>query len=100
MYWGLFCIPIFTTQGDGFEWLEEHIEVGCNALVVWVGRSILGISDPISTEQTGSGDKTADWVLLLCIAVIALIASLAWSLLDRRRDRDPQLRAALRVIVR
>ena len=36
-------------------------------------------------EGTGSGDRPCDWVLLFLILVAALVGTLLWSALDRRR---------------
>jgi hypothetical protein len=66
----------------------------------WVGNTILRIPYEINGASNGSGDKTSDWVLQLCILVIAVLGSTAWSVLDRRRAHDAQLREALRIAVR
>jgi uncharacterized membrane protein YphA (DoxX/SURF4 family) len=40
---------------------------------------------------SGSGDKTVDFVLTFCILIVSLLATLIWSLLDRRRITYPVL---------
>jgi hypothetical protein len=78
-YWLLFCIPVVTTQVDSLAWSGKLIGPLWKAMVVWVGRHVLAISDPINTADNGSGDKAADWIFLLCIAALALIAALVWT---------------------
>jgi hypothetical protein len=99
-YWLLFCIPILSTQIAGLDWIGKLISPAWNAMVVWVGEHVLGISSPINVTANGSGDKTADWVFLFCIAVLALVGAVIWSLLDRRRAHDAQLRELLGVVLR
>lgn len=99
-YWTLFCLPLVVTQIVGFEWLGRAIGQMWGAVAVWVGKSILAIPYEFSPAENGSGDKTVDWVMVLCIACLALIATVVWSLVDRRRAHDARLRELLRVLVR
>ena len=59
-------------------------------LVLWFGRSVLGMFDLAATFN-GSGDTTYSYVQLLFIAIIALAGTLAWSALDRKRKSHEQL---------
>jgi hypothetical protein len=69
-----------------------------HTLVTAVAQRFFGITITVFTN--GSGDTTYDYVKLLCIVGIAAIATLLWSLLDRRRLAYPRLFAWLRVYVR
>lgn len=51
----------------------------------WFAKHILHLATPITIFSNGSGDTTYDYVLILCIAVISALATIVWSLLDRRR---------------
>ncbi|MGV9411040.1 DoxX family protein [Nocardia sp. NPDC003693] len=51
--------------------------------VEWVGRTIFGVE--VVRRNSGSGDTAYDWVLLFCLLVTAVLATLVWSALDRRR---------------
>ena len=99
VYAALFMIPIVAGAAYGFRWAGELINRAITAFVGWVARSVLGISYELITGG-GSGDKTVDWVWLLCCAVIALIASALWLSIDRRRAHDAKIRAVLRVFIR
>lgn len=59
--------------------------------VLWVGRHILGIKTELVYQETGSGDKSFDWVLIFCLLTVSLIATFVWSWLDRRRTSYPVL---------
>jgi hypothetical protein len=47
----------------------------------WLGVSLALINQPFS----GSGDRTVDWVHALTVLTLALVATVVWSLLDRKR---------------
>jgi uncharacterized membrane protein YphA (DoxX/SURF4 family) len=59
--------------------------------VFWVGRHILGINSELVYQETGSGDRSFDWVLIFCLLAVSLIATFVWSRLDRRRTSYPVL---------
>jgi uncharacterized membrane protein YphA (DoxX/SURF4 family) len=99
-YWMLFCVYVFHTEVGSFRWIDKLAAPVWSALEVWVGKVLLGIDSDFPTTENGSGDKTADWIALLCIASLALIAALVWAVLDRRRAHDARLRALARVVVR
>ncbi|HJQ31114.1 MAG TPA: hypothetical protein VJ866_02990 [Pyrinomonadaceae bacterium] len=71
-----------------------------DALVPWVGRHVLKLGYEINVADNGSGDRTYDYVQVLCCFVLAVAATLAWSVLDRRRKAYPRLYQWLRVYVR
>jgi uncharacterized membrane protein YphA (DoxX/SURF4 family) len=99
-YWVLFCIPIIATQIDGFEWLGNAIDGAWNSVAGWVGRAVLAIPYEINTATNGSGDRTIDWLIVLCFVSIALIATVVWTLVDRRPSDHARLREILRILVR
>ena len=68
-------------------------------LAVWVAQAILGLPRPV-TEPSGSGDQTADYVRMLVMVVLAAVATVVWSILDRRRPGYPRLAAVAHVVLR
>ncbi|NER13116.1 hypothetical protein GWK08_06675 [Leptobacterium flavescens] len=56
-----------------------------NKLVPWFGNTILGIEGEISMNGRGSGDTTADYIQVLIMILISLLAALIWTILDRKR---------------
>jgi uncharacterized membrane protein YphA (DoxX/SURF4 family) len=67
--------------------------------VSWFAQHALGLADPAS-ESNGSGDRTYDYVQLLVIAILAVIGTLVWSVVDRRRAAYPRLAAGALVTMR
>jgi len=67
--------------------------------VAWLARSVLGLPDPRG-PFTGSGDRTFNYVQLLLIAILAVLGTIAWSILDRRRRSYPRLAAGAHVTLR
>jgi uncharacterized membrane protein YphA (DoxX/SURF4 family) len=65
----------------------------------WVGTHLLGLQGPIHTAHTGSGDRTVDWVWLLCTTLLAVLAAGLWTAADRAKAH-PRLHAWLRVYLR
>lgn len=54
-------------------------------LVFWTATHVFHVKTQLVFEGSGSGDKTWDWVLCFCLLVIATLASVIWSILDRQR---------------
>ena len=70
------------------------------ALVPWMARHILRLSKPITIFPNGSGDTTFNYVQLLCFLVIAALATIIWTALDRKRAEYRTLHEWLRIYVR
>jgi uncharacterized membrane protein YphA (DoxX/SURF4 family) len=68
--------------------------------VPWVGSHLLRLKTPITNFSYGSGDKTYDYVLVLCFLVSALAVSVVWSFADRKRTNYKLMHAWLRVYIR
>src|SRR5689334_14063011 len=69
-----------------------------NKLVPWVGQQLFGVT--ITVFPNGSGDTTFNYVQVFVFLVIATVATLVWSLLDRRRRNYARLYEWLRVYTR
>jgi uncharacterized membrane protein YphA (DoxX/SURF4 family) len=104
VYFGLYCF--FTQIFDGLIpvanvdvpelssfWPMQHI-------VAWTAAHILRIAAPVTYVETGSGDRIFDWVLLFCLLVIAAIATVVWSVLDRKRENYVTLYKWFRLAIR
>lgn len=99
VYSALFLIPVLAGSAYGFKWTEDVVGKVTHAIIDPVAHGVLGISYEL-TWGGGSGDKTTDWVWILCCAAIALIASLVWLAIDRRRAHEARIRAVLRIVIR
>jgi uncharacterized membrane protein YphA (DoxX/SURF4 family) len=99
-YWVLYLFPFPLEVLPGTKWLTEAYEKLWQAIVPWVGKHVLRLSADITVFPNGSGDTTFNYVQVLCYLVLATVAVLVWSLLDRRRTRYTKAHDALRVYVR
>jgi hypothetical protein len=66
--------------------------------ILWTGR--LAFGHETLPHPTGSGDTAHDWADFLFRLVLALVATLVWSALDRKRPNYVRLHEWLRVYVR
>jgi len=71
-----------------------------HAVVPWFAAHALHLASPITIFSNGSGDTTYDYVLVLIFVILAAVATVIWSLLDRRATSYPRLAFGLRVYVR
>ena len=51
--------------------------------IPWVGKVAFGITE-VATGPNGSGDTTYDYLLMFTIAIVALLSTILWSVLDRK----------------
>jgi hypothetical protein len=69
-------------------------------IVSWTAARVFRVTKPLIYSDSGSGDKTFDWVLLFCIFVIAVAATALWSILDRKRSNYIALYKWFRLAIR
>jgi hypothetical protein len=69
-----------------------------NALVPWVGKRLFAVD--ITVLPNGSGDTTYNYVQLFCYLILAVLSTLVWSVLDRRRREYGRLADWFRVYLR
>ena len=67
--------------------------------VTWVIRHVFH-DDRTPAMFGGSGDKIYDWVLGLCLFGSAVLLTVAWTVVDRRRRHYTRLHRAFRVFLR
>jgi hypothetical protein len=92
LYFGLFCLLFaqitFAFFGIVGHWLPElavmwQMEV-LDPVLSWVGSHVFGV-EAVLHRDSGSGDQAAIWVMVFCLLVIAVVGTVVWSLVDRRR---------------
>lgn len=69
-------------------------------VVPWVGANVLHLQGNLSEVANGSGDELYDYVLILCIFTLAVIVTVIWSVLDRKRTEYRQMYSWLRLFMR
>ena len=104
VYFGLYCL---LTQISTSLVPLPNVDVGdpstfwpTRQIVMWTASHILRVTNPLVYTASGSGDKTFDWVLQFCLLVITVLATAAWSILDRRRENYATLYKWFRLFIR
>lgn len=106
VYFGLFCLLLtyipFTLLGVPGRWIRRYVSPWdmslTDPLTGWVGRTFFGV-DAVQHDDSGAGDQAAVWVLVLCLLVIAVVASAVWTAVDRRTTH-PRLLAWFMLFLR
>ena len=70
------------------------------AVVFWVAKHLFHVNSPLVVTGSGSGDKIFDWVQVFCLLAIAILATVAWTFVDRKRKSYPGLHKWFRLFVR
>lgn len=106
VYFGLFCLLLtyipFALLGLLDRWLRKYHGPSdmslTDPITGWVGRTFFGV-DAVQHKDSGAGDQAAAWVLMLCILVVAVVATAAWTAFDRRSSH-PRLLAWFTLFLR
>src|SRR5215208_4553010 len=70
------------------------------AVVPWFGAHVLHLAHPVSVQPSGSGDKLFDWVQVLVMLTLAVIAAGVWTALARGKRSHPKLLEAFALYLR
>ena len=81
---GLFPIPKVDTPDPATLWPARQI-------VFWTASHVFRVTHPLVYTDSGSGDKTFDWVLTFCLLALAIFATGVWSVLDQVVHALPSL---------
>jgi len=100
VYLGLYFFPFPLSVIPYENPLTTKYEDLWNIIIVWTGKHILHLSYDITIRPNGSGDTTWNYVQILCMAALAIAATIMWSVLDSRRPAYPKLYQWLRLFVR
>jgi uncharacterized membrane protein YphA (DoxX/SURF4 family) len=93
IFGGLFLIPKVDIPDPGTLWPMRQI-------TFWTAAHVFRVTHELVYKDSGSGDKTFDWVQAFCLLVIALIITAVWSLLDRRRENYAAMYKWFRLFIR
>jgi hypothetical protein len=104
LYFGLYCLA---TQIIGGIFAIPKVDIPDPAtlgpsrqIIFWVAVHVFRISRPLIYKDSGSGDKTFDWILVFCLMVVVALATSVWSLLDRKRENYVTLFKWFRLFLR
>jgi uncharacterized membrane protein YphA (DoxX/SURF4 family) len=73
-----------------------------HAIVSWVAVHVFHLTGPVTVypPQNGSGDTTLDYIQVCCYVALATVATVLWSILDRRRNDYARLHSLFRGYLR
>ncbi|UWZ84841.1 hypothetical protein [Occallatibacter riparius] len=71
-----------------------------HVVVPWFGHHVLHLHSAMDFNQNGSGDTTYEYTLVFCELLLAALATVVWSLFDRKRPHYKRLYAWIRLPVR
>lgn len=95
---GLMIFPFPVVAIPKLDWLAAALRAPLESAAQWFATRVLGLGTLV-TEANGSGDRRIDYVEVLVLAIVAVVATALWSALDRRRAY-PRLAAAVHVVLR
>lgn len=104
VYFGLYCLLTQVSTGliplPNVDIPDPSSMPPTRQIVIWTASHIFRITKPLIYAETGSGDRTFDWVLLVCTLVFAGVATAVWSVLDRKRENYVTLYKWFRLCIR
>jgi uncharacterized membrane protein YphA (DoxX/SURF4 family) len=104
VYFGLFClatqilggllpIPQVNIPDLATLWPTRQI-------IFWTAAHVFHSRLPLVYTDSGSGDKTFDWVFTFFLLIVATLATAIWSRLDRKRENYITLHKWFRLFIR
>ena len=99
-YFVLYCFPFPLGTLPYTDKPAEWYELGWQRVVPWVAQHWLRLARPITIFTNGSGDTTYDYVKVLCLLTLAVVATIVWSALDHKRENYARLHHWLTLYVR
>lgn len=97
-YFVLFIFPFPLNIIPGVQTLVQPYQEFWDSMVPSIGARVFDVQIT-DVAPNGSGDRTYDYVLVFSFAVLALVAAVCWTILDRRRKNYERLYQWLRVYV-
>lgn len=100
-YWLLYCLPSIAYVLPGGQYLNWPLDWLWHGITPWTARHLLHLGNvPVAYVPTGSGDTAFDFIQNFLFLAISAVATILWSLLDRKRGEYGKCYAWLRVLVR
>ena len=96
----LYNISTFIDLFPFTDTIAEKYEQFWQRLVPWIGSHVLHLARAITIFSNGSGDTTYDYVKIVPLFAIAVVATLCWSFMDRRRTNYRTLHQWFMLLIR
>jgi hypothetical protein len=91
VYFALYFNPLnFFTAIPGFYWFAEWVNHPLDLLVNFMNSRFFRIKG-VLVPMGGSGDTSYGWALFYTQFLLAVVGTVVWSILDRRRSAYPKL---------
>src|SRR5216684_2461225 len=110
VYLGLYCLAtqittsLFTVTSANAGYFPDPATVWpLRPVISWTGAHIFHVNAPVTVfwgGNSGSSDCMFAWVMTFCLLMIATVATVVWSLLDRRRENYAGLHKWFRLFLR
>lgn len=100
LFFGLLIFPFPLNIIPKLEFIQNSILDVYHILIPWIGKHIVRLNYEITVFTNGSGDTTYDYVLVLFFIVVATIATMVWSLLDKKERNYEKLNYWFLVVLR
>jgi uncharacterized membrane protein YphA (DoxX/SURF4 family) len=97
LYFGIYCLSnqilITLFANPKFNIPDPSTVPPLRNIILFTAQHLFHLAiTPAFLAETGSGDRPCDWVLVFCMLVFAVAATVLWSLIDRKRTSYPALR--------
>jgi hypothetical protein len=99
LYLVLYGLPPMLAEVPVVGWPARALGDLWERAVIWSGDALFGLDIPPAVAN-GSGDQQVHWIGAAGLALVAALAALAWSLIDRGRREDRATAEVLRVYLR
>jgi len=100
IFFTLFTFPFPLNFIPKLYFIEEFLYDIYYIVIPWIGEHILQIEEEITQFNTGSGDTTFNYVLLLFFAVVAITGAMIWRLAEKRNTIHEKLNYWFLVLLR
>src|SRR5260221_725665 len=110
VYLGLYCLAtqittsLFTVTSANAGYFPDPATVWpLRPVISWIGAHIFHVNAPVAVfwgGNSGSSDCMFGWVMTFCLLMTATVATVVWSLLDRRRENYAGLHKWFRLFFR
>jgi hypothetical protein len=108
VYLGLYCLAteiisgLFSAAGGSGGLPDPATVWPLRPVIFWTAAHIFHVNAPLCAfgGNSGSADCMFGWVMTFCLLVIAAVATVVWSFLDRRRENYVELHKWFRLFLR
>jgi len=101
VYLGLYCLATQFISPPHADTPDLVARWPLSPAISWIGAHIFHVNAPLSFGgNSGTLDDMFGWVMTFCVLMIATVATVVWSLLDRRRENYAELHKWFRLFLR